>query len=609
LGRNAVLGLPPFIMSYFDTVATVSFSGTCFGGATNFTISGNTTFLDSVRWFFDDPATGIQNTSTLLSPTHIFSAPGIFNVQLVRYIDCIADTTIQPIEILPPPVGTQNVSICPNQNFTLPNGSVITAEGVYNDTISDINGCDSVVVTTLSFYPVDTTLFIVTICEGQSHTAGGQPQTTTGIYSDLLQNQYGCDSVVITDLTVTPRVFFNNNVFICEGQSYTLPGGNSVNSQGIYNDTLIASSTCDSIVITNLSIIPRVFFNNDVALCPGESYTLPNGNAVTTAGTYFDTLVAFTTCDSVVITNLSILPVNNTIIAISICEGESYFAGGQLQTTTGSYIDTLLNQFGCDSIITTNLTVNPVSYSEVFDTICNYESYTLPSGNIINAEGIYIDTLINALQCDSIITTYLNVLIPDSSFRDITVCYGDSFFVAGNFQTLSGIYTETYPGAGRCDSFLITNLTVLNPFSFERDVFVCYEKTFFVAGNEQSNPGVYYDTLLSALGCDSLIITNFITSYDDSCGCESYFIPNAFSPNGDGENDFFEIYGGCFKDYYFSIHNRWGEKVFETENPRDQWDGYFNGKPQSQGVYVYYLRGTTFNNIQHKKKGSITLIK
>lgn len=609
LGRNAVLGLPPFIMSYFDTVATVSFSGTCVGGATNFIISGNTTFLDSVRWFFDDPSTGIQNTSTLLSPTHTFSASGIFNVQLIRYIDCIADTTIQPIEILPPPVGNQNVSICPNATFTLPSGSVVSAEGVYNDTISDANGCDSVVVTNISHYPVDTTLLSITICEGQSHTAGGQAQTASGIYVDVLQNQYGCDSTVVTNLTVTPRVYFNNNIEICEGESYVLPGGNSVNSAGIYNDTLIASSTCDSIVITNLLVTPRVFFNNDVAICPDENYVLPSGNSVNTAGTYYDTLIAASTCDSVVITFLSILPVNDTTITISICDGESYFAGGQLQTTTGTYIDTILNQFGCDSVVRTNLTVNPVSYSEAFDTICNYESYTLPSGNVVNTNGIYVDTLVNAFSCDSIITTHLNVIVPDSSFRSITVCYGDSFFVVNSFQTVSGIYTEVYPSATRCDSFSITNLTVLNPISFERDVYVCYEKTFFVGGDEQSNPGVYYDTLFSALGCDSLIITNLITSYDDSCGCEKYFIPNAFSPNGDGENDFFEFYGGCFKDFYFSIHNRWGEKVFETENPRDKWDGYFNGKPQSLGVYVYYLRGTTFNNVQHKKKGSITLIR
>ncbi len=609
LGRNAVLGLPPFIQSFFDTIETVSFSNACIGSTTAFTITSNTNFLDSVRWFFDDPASGVQNnTSTLLSPSHTFSDAGIYNVQLIRYIDCITDTTIQAVEVTAPPVFTQNISICPDENYTLPGGNIVVGEGMYSDTISDATGCDSIVVTNLSFFPTDSTVLNITICEGQSHTVGGSAQFVSGTYYDLFDNQFGCDSVVATVLTIIPRVFTNNDVAVCPGENYTLPNGTVVSSPGIYNDTLAAANTCDSVVITNLSFLRTDTVTNNVSICEGENY-LAGGQAQTVSGTYLDTFQNNVGCDSVVSTILNVIgPVYHNE-DVSICEGESYFIGGAFQTDAGIYYDTLLSALNCDSIVITELIINPITSTEVFDTICGYEQYVLPSGNIVNETGTYQDTLVNSFSCDSIVTTFLHVIIPDSTFTEITVCYGDSHFVAGNYQTVSGIYIEQISASGRCDSFAVTHLTVLNPISFEREAYVCYEDSFFTGGAAQFNPGIYYDTLVSLSGCDSLLITNLITSYDDSCGCESFFIPNAFSPNSDGINDSLEVFGGCFKNFHFMIFNRWGEKVFETEKPKEKWGGHFNGKPQQEGVYVYHLFVTTFNNIQHKRNGSITLIR
>jgi gliding motility-associated-like protein len=67
------------------------------------------------------------------------------------------------------------------------------------------------------------------------------------------------------------------------------------------------------------------------------------------------------------------------------------------------------------------------------------------------------------------------------------------------------------------------------------------------------------------------------------------YIPNAFTPNGDGVNDTFGIRGEGSFQYSFAIFNRWGEKVFESTNPNQQWDGTYNNKPVQQGEYVYKL--------------------
>jgi len=74
---------------------------------------------------------------------------------------------------------------------------------------------------------------------------------------------------------------------------------------------------------------------------------------------------------------------------------------------------------------------------------------------------------------------------------------------------------------------------------------------------------------------------------------QSYlYIPKAFTPNGDGKNDFFVIsgYNRCLL-YHVDIFNRWGQKVFETSDISVPWDGTFNGKLVEEGTYVYIISG------------------
>jgi gliding motility-associated-like protein len=68
------------------------------------------------------------------------------------------------------------------------------------------------------------------------------------------------------------------------------------------------------------------------------------------------------------------------------------------------------------------------------------------------------------------------------------------------------------------------------------------------------------------------------------------FIPNAFTPNGDGTNERFRVYGEGFTDGILAIYNRWGQLVFETTNWEEGWDGYMNGVPAESGVYVYLFQ-------------------
>lgn len=115
----------------------------------------------------------------------------------------------------------------------------------------------------------------------------------------------------------------------------------------------------------------------------------------------------------------------------------------------------------------------------------------------------------------------------------------------------------------------------------------------------------YTVTAVDGNGCFG---TDTVTVIVDAV-CGKIFVPNAFSPNGDLENDELCVYGGCISSLYFVIYDRWGEKVFESEDPTRCWDGKLRTKDGNNAVFVYYLTATLENGDVVKRSGNISLIK
>lgn len=87
------------------------------------------------------------------------------------------------------------------------------------------------------------------------------------------------------------------------------------------------------------------------------------------------------------------------------------------------------------------------------------------------------------------------------------------------------------------------------------------------------------------------------------------FVPKAFTPNGDGENDLFRARGVDIAELHMIVWNRWGEKVFETENPLDSWDGIFRENPVPPDSYAWFLKVTCGNGEYYEAKGDVTLLR
>lgn len=89
----------------------------------------------------------------------------------------------------------------------------------------------------------------------------------------------------------------------------------------------------------------------------------------------------------------------------------------------------------------------------------------------------------------------------------------------------------------------------------------------------------------------------------------SVFVPNVFSPNGDGFNDVLRVRGKGIEELQFIIFNRWGEKVFETSDVNSGWDGTHNGEPMNLSVFVYVLKGKYKDGKFFDVKGNVTLMR
>jgi len=188
-------------------------------------------------------------------------------------------------------------------------------------------------------------------------------------------------------------------------------------------------------------------------------------------------------------------------------------------------------------------------------------------------------------------------------------------------ENAEGNYNVVISNVDSCiisQPFLVNNNPLLH-FSLPADTSICENDSLLLAppingitydwngknGNyvQIYNEGIYDITASSANGCSKKFTVNV---HSQNC---SLFMPNAFTPNGDGKNDIFRIPVSVkIKLESFSIFNRWGNNVFTTNNKNEAWDGTYKGMRSEAGTYIYIIRGFV-NNKETQLKGFVTLIR
>ena len=617
---------------------------------------------------------------------------------------------ITELIVHPAHLDEQLIQICEGDSILI-SGSYYYSSISVREEYQNEFGCDSIVNYNLDFVPHFETQIDLLYCFGDSVFYNGQYLNDPQIIRDTLISYMGCDSIIIVDIHETDAYVANEEQTICEGESILIYG-EIQNTAGTYTDTLMTSSGCDSILITELNVLGQIENHLLEIICEGEEIYI-DGVPYSTSGSYTNQYTAQNGCDSTVYTTIVVRNPNQSYFRKSICEGESILINGVQQTEAGFFHEYLPGSNGCDSIITTELIVLPKIANRQLFSFCEGDSIQF-NGNFYNNSITFYDTLTNSMGCDSIITTDLimhkgNKEIFDQQF----ICEGDSILIFGNWEKESGEFIKYFATEQGCDSVITIELIVEPKLELNGDSgnFCEGEEIQFLIPHNQSgqitwtptdylscencfdpiaNPpddrtyiGEYTDVCyedpvkipldvdvrhypgievmadadllkgdtiqLSAYSPDTNAILTWYTNYRDTLcyDCDTVLVTPSYSSqyrviadNGNGcpsEDDVnINIHDSCEYGYLkvpniivpksgnygskleidykgmeisvLRIFNRWGELVFETEDIDNKWDGTYRGEDLNPGVYVYYIIGRCLNNELFLYKGNITLI-
>jgi Concanavalin A-like lectin/glucanases superfamily len=469
----------------------------------------NATGCDSVMIIFlsighsSSAGISLETCDNYISPSgkYIWTVSGIYSDTIPNATGCDSLLTIQ-LTISENSNASVNISSC--SSYTSPSGKYTwTTSGIYQDTILNTLGCDSILTINLTIGNNSTDTIIASTCGFYISPSGNYTWTTSGTYKDTIPNASGCDSVITVHLTLI-NSFSTIQVSACD--SFISPSGNQTwTSSGTYLDTIMNSVGCDSIITVLLNITGVSYGNLNAQTC--YYYVSPSGNFTwTSSGLYYDTITNTTGCDSVISVNLLVL--QNSFYSFSASDCFYYVSpsGKYTWTSTGIYNDTIPNTIGCDSILTVDLTVVGITINSIIVSACS--SFTSPSGNYIwTQSGVYKDTVLGSSGCDSIITINLSI---NNSYHSFLVFNCESYTSpSGKYTwTTSGTYQDTITNTAGCDSILTINLTIGNNSTNSINTNTC---DYYVSpsGNHiWTATGTYLDTITNAAGCDSVIRVN-----------------------------------------------------------------------------------------------------
>ncbi len=423
------------------------------------------------------------------------------------------DSTVTlTLTVLPRTEGADQATICFGDAFEY-QGEVLEDEGDYTFILQGANGCDSVVTFTLNVLPAIGTAFETTICDGDTYDFGDQMLEDAGVYEAIYTGENGCDSIVTLTLTVLPTQTTSLNASICAGDTYNY-NGELLTDSGTYQFIYSGENGCDSTVILVLTVHPLQETKLEVSICSGESY-LFNGEQLQDAGSYEAVFQDANGCDSTVTLVLSVLPVQQTEIEAVICDNESYSFNGTTLNTSGVYTAELTGENGCDSTVVLTLTVLPTQASEITAVICEGDVYSY-FGIVLTAAGDYTFTFESENGCDSLVTVRLGVLPVSTTNLEATICDNEAYDFNGTLLTDEGVYTFEFDAANGCDSIVTIKLNVLQiPVTVIANS-LCTGATFVYQEDTISVSGSYDYEFTGANGCDSIVtlVLEFVDEFE-----------------------------------------------------------------------------------------------
>lgn len=450
------------------------------------------------------------------------------------------------------------------------------------------------------------------------------------------------DTVMVTVKNITPTVNIGNDTTLCAGQSLLLSpnlnGASYIWQDGSTHDSYTVSKAGNYWVTANVNgcivsdtirvsfiSLGNIFTSHDTSACIGNKLTLDAGHAganflwddnsngqtrmLGTNGTYW-VKVSTLGCSAsdTVGCHFIMLPI------VTLPRDTSFCNGGQLVLNVGN--NTNVTYLWNNGTIGNSLVVSQMGRFWLSASIKGCTSYDTVQVSVKPNPNISLgnDTTLCIGQTVALNATYnkASYLWQDGSTLPTYIADRQGHYsvtvTANGCDTTGKIMvsyiTKPIINLGNDTSLCTTNKLILH---------AAYPQSTYLWQDGSSQPtytvteaGIY--SLAATNTCGTAIDSVTIMYMD--CACK-FYVPSAFTPNGDGKNDLFKPSYECFfKDYQLRVYNRLGQSIFFTENADMGWDGILKGQLQPSGSYVWQIGFfDTLTGKAIKKTGTVILIR
>ena len=444
-------------------------------------------------------------------------------------------TIIMRLHVRPIYNDTIPYSICDNQQYTFEDSTYYGTDAGFHPHLlhTATYNCDSLRVLSLD---VRATTSGDTLADHCDHFSWYSTDYTASTDSPthLSSNSVGCDSTTTLHLTIRYSTFGTETDTIVENQlPYTYHGATFADSISHFSVTFSNSVQCDSIVDYTLFVYRNVDTTLYDTLCNSSLPHTWNGVTFDTTLSQMSTLTrstvftAHTGADSIITMHLTVHPLYDHHTHTEICDNQTYlFGDSTFAGTDGStvHLDSLLSQYGCDSLSTLHLTVHPTFDHHTFDTICSNQNVTF-TGESYNLTGIYPHVLLSVYNCDSLSTLHLQVWPAYDNHTYDTVCDDSSRFFIDSTYRQTGDYPYFFFSAHACDSLETLHLKVHPTYDLHLYDTIYDGDHYSFEGTVYDTTGIYPHLLQAFFGCDSLRTLHLQRNrrtYNDSVLCQNH---------------------------------------------------------------------------------------
>jgi len=466
-------------------------------------------------------------------------------------------------------------------------GETYYGSNTYVHVYTDEAGCESVDTMHLTVVLSVTTHFVDTVCD--SIVWLGRTYRQSGTYTSTATSAMGCDSINVLELTVNQSKGSTTVVSTCDSYNWYEHVG-VTESTDTLTHRFPMSNGCDSVVHLRLTIYHSDSTTHITDTACG-SYQW-NGLNYASSGTYRYYAATSHHCDSILTLHLTVHPDYAAHHYDTICAGESYQFNGEECLTTGEYVTTFRTVHGCDSLQILHLFALPRPVANIMtEYSCEKEEYKLSASR----EG------------------YRYTWSATPGGHQVTGQEHDDYVLLHPRDTMTVMLTVEYLTGRACPSVAQINIVPLHnvtasiechPEALDRDNRTLTAVDASVGHTEH---GWYVDG--TYWGDDPYIVYTadeyaeelllMLVAYNDYCADtaqrivkvvdDMLFIPNVFTPSL-STNSTFRAYGKGILEFYMVIYNREGNKIFESHDMEEAWDGTHNGTACPQGSYVYRIR-------------------